>query len=264
MTQLTKVKPAGIRLYGEPEPDDLAIAEDDSIEVESRELPAEEKSSRFQFLANLLKGWTPQQQAFNLSVGTLLLVLTVWSSLPRGGDRTIQNPDQPPVYNPELVRSIKQLPTVAQQNKDGVVVPGVLDLADGFLMHEEGQLIRSEAQRFLAAAYAEQRNKTNPNCFKRSLDQCLNSIEDNRLSAYQTAVAADDIGEAQKQLWQYKAIAIARQGQVSEGTLSPATFRRVALEVRERRQSGSALETELQQQEAAAAATQQQTQVGEF
>lgn len=263
MSQLTKVKPTDIRLYGEPIPDESAMVLIEE-EIEDDELPTQEKPGRFQFLGNLLKGWTPQQRMFNLSAGALLLVLTIWSSLPRGGDRTISNPDQPPVYNPELVRSIAELPTTAAQTKDGVVIPGVLDLADGFLMHEEGQLIRSEAQRFLAAAYAEQRNKSNPNCFKRSLDQCLSSIEDNRLDAYQTAVAANDIGEAQKQLWQFKAIAIARQGQVGESTLSPATFRRVALEVRKRRQSGNALENELQQQETAAAAAQQETQVGGF
>ena len=262
MTQLVKTQLADVRLYGETDDEvTMALFEDEA--PITRQLP-EEKPGRFQFLSNLLKGWTPKQRAFNLSMGALLLILVGWSSLPRGGDRTISNPDQPPVYNPELVRAIAELPTTAQQDKDGVVVPGVLDLADGFLMHEEGQLIRSEAQRFLAAAYSEQRNKSNPNCFKRSLDSCLNSIENNRLDAYQTAVAANDIGEAQKQLWQYKAIAIARQGQVGEGNLSPATFKRVALEVRKRRQSGSELEFELQQQEAAAAAAQQQTQVGSF
>jgi hypothetical protein len=208
--------------------------------------------------------WSVRQRVVNGGIAAGFLILSAWASLPREGKDIAAAPATPqPTFSADLVRNIDKLPTISTQTKTGDLVPGVMELGDGFLKGEQSRIVNQYAQ-LIAARMAvdlpregkvlpKGKKPPKPKCMTQL--ECLDLYEKAAVSRYSTAVANADLDESARAFNVYMGVQVVRAGAVDQSqVLRPKTFEKITSEVRNRRGQTDAIERELLDQSEAAKA----------
>ena len=209
-----------------------------------------------------------RQQWLSVGGGGFILVLALWSAAPKTEAPVSLTPPSPspspsPVVTADHIRQVASLPAKTKMDADGKFEIGVDEVQRQVVLRESISVGQQLAQQILAGVARDQGR--NGECWRLSIQQCLDKKEDFWLHQYKLSNDRSSVLDKVQAIAALRAIGMARStnGQPMDVRESmPQALKTSTLALRNNRTETNQLEKELEEKAALDKSAQQQGDMG--